>query len=167
MVLLARKLCPGLPQFLEVVGTYLYIVENPAGCTAQDQMEVLAPPVPVANAGTDQALNCFSETIVLDGSATTATDVSYQWNPLDGGAIVPGEETMAVANATAPGSYELVVRYVATNCEARDTVVIANERDFPNANGGVEERELGCTGDAITLDGSASKAQPQPDFPVV
>lgn len=141
-------------------GKFVFFVRNASGCTASDTIMILEPPVPVANAGTDQALDCFSETIVLDGSASTATDVSYQWNPLDGGAIVPGEETMAVANATAPGSYELVVRFVATSCEARDTVVIANERDFPNANGGVEERQLGCTGDAITLDGSASENSP-------
>lgn len=151
---------PGQSQFLDGEGTYIYIVTTPLGCTAQDTMVVLPPPVPVADAGAAQTLDCINQTALLDGSLSTATGVTYLWTALDGGAIVPGEQTQAVAHATAPGSYELVVKFAATNCEARDTVVIADAQDRPNANAGAEQRELGCTGAAVTLDGSPSQNPP-------
>lgn len=145
---------------LTAPGLYEFIVESPTGCAARDTMEVLPPSVPVADAGAAQTIDCLNETAVLDGSASTAMDVTYLWTPIDGGAVAVGETMMAVATAVVPGSYELRVRYVATNCEARDTVVIADAQELPNANAGAEQRELGCTGDAITLDGSASTNPP-------
>jgi len=151
---------PSNPQFLPGIGTYIFIVTNPTGCIAQDTMEVLPPVLPLADAGAGQTMDCLTPTVTLDGSASTAADVTYLWTPLNGGAIVPGEQTMAVATATAPGSYELRVRYVATNCEARDTVVIENAQDRPDANAGAEQRELGCTGAAVNLDGSPSNNPP-------
>ncbi|NUO01574.1 MAG: hypothetical protein HUU01_13285, partial [Saprospiraceae bacterium] len=150
----------GLSQLLPTIGEYIYITDNGFGCTARDTMEVLAPPVPIADAGAPQTIDCINETASLDGSASTATGVTYLWTALDGGAIAAGEEDQAVATATAPGSYELVVKFVATNCEARDTVVIANGEELPNANAGAEQRELGCTGAAVTLDGSPSSNPP-------
>lgn len=141
-------------------GKFVFFVRKDNGCIATDTIMVLEPPVPVADAGAGQTIDCVNETAVLDGSASTATDVTYLWTPLDGGAIAAGEQTMAVATATAPGTYELLVKYVATNCEARDTVVIADAQVLPNANAGAEQRELGCTGDAVTLDGSPSANPP-------
>jgi len=141
-------------------GKYVFFVRKDNGCIVTDTIMILSPPIPVADAGAGQTIDCVNETAVLDGSASTAVDVTYLWTPLNGGAIAAGEETMAVATATAPGSYELRVRYVATGCEARDTVVIEDAQELPNANAGAEQRELGCTGDAITLDGSPSSNPP-------
>ncbi len=139
-------------------GMYTYCVTKNNTCTVCDTIEVLQPQAPVADAGAGQTLDCTNLTAALDGSASTATGVTYLWTPLNGGAVTNG--TQAVATANAPGSYELVVKFVATNCEARDTVVIEDAQELPNANVGSEQRELGCTGAAVTLDGSASTNPP-------
>src|SRR5207244_8169419 len=49
-------------------GTYILTVTGPNGCTATDSAVVTADAaVPVANAGTDKALNCTVASVTLSG----------------------------------------------------------------------------------------------------
>ncbi|MBK6950290.1 MAG: hypothetical protein IPH16_21400 [Haliscomenobacter sp.] len=138
-------------------GTYILTVFNKnTGCAVKDTVIVLPPSLPEAKAGDDQLFSCLSDTLFLDAGLSSSGDsISYKWTALDGGIILPGDETVVKPRALAPGLYALEVRNIVNGCFATDTVVVENVTELPDARAGVDI-ELPCTGDSITLDGGGS-----------
>ncbi len=142
-------LSPGL-YILEVTNTQ-------TGCVARDTMEVIPIDFPTADAGQDQDFGCNTESVTLNGSASSSgAGFSYLWTARDGGQLQAGSETTASPRATAPGLYILSVTNTANGCTARDSVVVRDAQVFPNANAGQDQR-LECEeGSVTTLDASNS-----------
>lgn len=141
-------------------GPYCWGVTNiTTQCIIKDTMMVTQPVMPTAAAGTDLGFTCLSDTISLDGSLSTAgPNIQYTWAALTGGNVVSGDQNLVDPRINGPGTYELTVRITLNNCTDKDTVVVADERMFPGANGG-PDLSLGCTGNAVTLDASPSDNQ--------
>jgi outer membrane autotransporter protein len=127
---------------------------------------------PVANAGADRAVNDTngqpSETVVLDGSASSDVDpdnvLTYQWfeddSPLGSPSTSP---TLTVT--LGPGSHTLSLNInddssdVSTSFDSDDVVITVNGPVPPVANAGPDqtlEDSDGEDGEQVNLDGSAS-----------
>lgn len=139
-------------------GDYILEVTREAtGCVIRDTMTVLQPPTPMADAGSDQAITCEQEFATLGGPGTSVGDtVSYRWAPLRGGDIAEGEETTASPRVFSEGTYILTVSYSTNGCSSTDTVVVSDDRVYPDATGG-NIYELPCNGTEVVLDGSGSQ----------
>ncbi|RMD71674.1 MAG: hypothetical protein D6818_07540, partial [Bacteroidetes bacterium] len=133
------------------------------GCTGSALVGVSANTVPpVADAGMAEPITCAEPTSMLDGSGSSQGApgaYSYQWVPLDGGAIQPGDETSLSPTVLAPGTYQLIVTNNQNGCTATDEVVVADETWPPLAEAG-PDAQIGCLDDDTLLDGSASESGP-------
>ncbi len=138
-------------------GLYILTVRNDETfCSTSDTIQVSEPTVPVSDAGQDFSFDCSMDTLQLNGSGSTMADsVAYAWTALDGGEIVPGEDSLISPSITAPGTFVLNTFFTDTGCGARDTVLVEDLRVFPDAEAGADT-ELSCTEDFVLLDGSGS-----------
>ncbi|MCK0132683.1 hypothetical protein MWU59_14370, partial [Flavobacteriaceae bacterium F08102] len=92
-------------------------------------------------AGDDAELTCAVTTLMLDGSGSTATGVSYTWSTSDG-VIDSGANTASPVISSA-GTYTLRVTNLITGCSSTDTVVISQDITAPVADAG-DDAELTC-----------------------
>lgn len=120
-----------------VAGVYVFelLVTDDKGATDKDSVTVTvnaaANQLPVANAGSNQSINLPSNTVSLNGSASSDADgsiASFQWKQVSGpSTAVLNNATSAIASASnlIEGLYnfELLVKDN-NNEEAKDTVVI-------------------------------------------
>jgi gliding motility-associated-like protein len=138
-------------------GDYILAVTNDdTQCTARDTVTVLPAPLPFASAGSDLTLDCFNDTLRLDGSASAQADsIAYAWRALDGGQLVEDEDSLRSPRITAPGMYILEVINTNTACSAFDTVMVMDGRVIPNVEAGADQI-LECTEPSVLLDGSGS-----------
>lgn len=112
--------------------TYTY-TGTTAGCSATDQIVVTVNPLPVANAGADQAV-CAGTPVTLTGSGGTP---SWSGGIADGVAFTP----------SSTNTYTLTVTD-ANNCTASDQVVVTvNPNSVINAGQDV----VVCSGTQVTL----------------
>jgi hypothetical protein len=77
---------------------------------------------PIADAGADQALDCFITALFLNGTASSQGGVSYSWTTQDGH-IIEGENTTTPL-VDAAGTYTLTVTDLADGSTASDEVVV-------------------------------------------
>lgn len=138
-------------------GNYELTVSNSVtGCSATDTVMVTSTEDPEVNAGDDENFTCNTSTITLDGTGTEeSADLTYQWAALDGGSIVSDSTTLRPI-ISAPGTYVLSVIHT-RGCVSRDTIVVRDARVTVEARAGIDQT-LNCSGDPVTLDGSASSA---------
>lgn len=80
----------------------------------------VAPPAPLlANAGPDQAV-VAGELVILDGTASTGTSISYAWSQVDGPAVVlnfvgtPPSQPTFIAPMVASGTVKLTFNLIVT-----------------------------------------------------
>ncbi|MEM6318863.1 MAG: T9SS type A sorting domain-containing protein [Bacteroidota bacterium] len=137
-------------------GMYVLTVTNGAnGCTAEDTVAVnfdLNPPV--ANAGTDQEIDCTNSTVTLDGSGSDQGDnITYSWTAISG--QLSGGETSATATTSSAGTYVLTVTNTTTTCTASDTVMVTENIVLPQVDAG-PDKQLGCTTTSVTLEATAT-----------
>lgn len=130
-------------------GAYiLEVTNNETGCVARDTASVVAVDFPTADAGASVDFSCATESVELNGSAsTTGATIRYKWTALDTGVVVVGTDTLQSARVSAPGRYVLRVTNSASGCATTDTVTVRNIAAFPNANAGADV-ELPCGEDA-------------------
>lgn len=95
---------------------------NPSCAALTGNTAELGNMPPVADAGADQALDCFITALFLNGTASTQGGVSYSWTTQDGH-IVEGETT-ATPLVDAAGTYTLTVTDLADGSTASDEVVV-------------------------------------------
>jgi len=100
--------------------TGLYVIDTLAGPNSCDtilSLDLTVNPLPTADAGADQLLDCQSQTVTLDGSGTGG---SPSWA---GPGINSGNENQFTPDVTQPGTYYLTVTSP-QNCTAVDSVVV-------------------------------------------
>ena len=103
-------------------GVYIYsFVHAFTGCIVSDTVEILQPSFPIANAGQDTILPCWSPGYLLDGSASTVgTSPVFTWQNQDG-EIIGNQATVEI---TKTGTYILEVFDSVTGCNSTDQVEV-------------------------------------------
>ncbi|MCC6182418.1 MAG: gliding motility-associated C-terminal domain-containing protein [Bacteroidia bacterium] len=130
----------GNPVMVSNPGIYTVSVTNTiTGCSTssalQATVEVVADAgIPVVTLSSNTAsITCTnpSPTVAI---TTTASPVSYSWSPTAG--IVPGTETTATPQFTAPGTYSAVVTNTVSGCAtsiANNVVTVVDATALPSA----------------------------------
>lgn len=135
---------------VDEAGTYILVLtDTQTGCDARDTLVVTENQVPpTAEAGPDQELTCQSNVIVLDGSDSSLSNVSFSWTGPNS-ACLTGANTNSPL-ATCPGLYTLVVTNNDNGCSAEDTVRVLINEDVPELQP-FPDTVLTCANPSITL----------------
>src|SRR5690606_250152 len=136
---------------------YTLIVTNTENnCTTPAEIEIFQDiEIPIADAGSDQTLNCNTTEITLDGSQSSSGQAfNYQWLNANDSLI----STEISTPVSLPDTYIFIVTNVENNCSAEATVVVDQNLDTPTADAGTGGI-LTCDTDEILLDGSGSSGQ--------
>ncbi len=123
---------------VECAGFYTLTITNLSnGCSSTDSVEVLDnTTLPVANAGLDTTISCFSRSLILgDSATTTGVGINYQWS---GPAFLSGATTRFPL-IDQSGEYILTVTNTATGCVNMDTVIIQVDTLQPIADAGTDQ----------------------------
>lgn len=143
-----------LAPVVNAAGTYTLTVNNTNnGCSKTDEVVVTANFLaPVANAGPDRSLTCVLNSLVLDGSASSAgTAFSYTWT---GPGITAGANT-PTPTVNAAGTYILSVSNMTNGCVSTDTTLVTTNTSIPTANAG-PDGHLSCAMPLDTLNAGGS-----------
>ncbi len=101
-----------------------------------------------------QALSCVFNAVDLNGSASTrGANIVYEWSTKDG--IISSGKNSAIATTYLPGTYDLKVTDITTNCSETSSVVVIALPINPVANISKLEN-LSCSKNKVILDGSTS-----------
>jgi gliding motility-associated-like protein len=137
-------------------GEYTLIVTNNAnGCSNTDSVQInLDNTLPVANAGADATINCFSPSVMLNGNASTNNgNTVFDWQ-LAGNSV----GNAVSISVDVPGTYALVVTDTTNGCSSSDQVFVDENIAFPtavaNASGPID-----CITGSVTLDATGSLSQ--------
>lgn len=114
-----------------VPGTYKLTVTNLSNsCTASTTALVTAnQTAPVADAGAQRTLTCTQSSIVLNGTGSGASDLTYDWTTSDGSIVPPSNIPNPVVDA--PGVYMFIVTNPANGCTASDLVMVSPDTERP------------------------------------
>ncbi|MBL1279365.1 MAG: gliding motility-associated C-terminal domain-containing protein [Fluviicola sp.] len=123
-----------------VTTTYIVNGTDANGCSGTDQVVITVNPLPVVNAGLDQAI-CVGASVTLSGSGAT----SYVWDNgvVDGVAFTPGVGSVTYT----------VIGTDVNGCVNTDQVVV-NVNPLPVVNAGIDQTI--CVGASVTLSGSGA-----------
>ncbi len=139
-----------LVVWADAAGSYtLEISDLQNGCTSLAGMEITVDTLlPLADAGSDLELPCTNSEISIGGDGSTGLLFSYEWEAINGGNILEGENTLSPLVNRA-GSYILTVKNLENDCVARDTMTLVGLNEPPVAvvNGGT----LNCLTTEIQL----------------
>ena len=130
-------------------------------CTATANIEVLPDPnIVFANILPPGNLDCYSPTLTLDGSTSSAgAGIGYDWVYLSGpGGTPPGIVTggnTATPIIDQPGTYTLTVTNAASGCTASASVTVTADFATPTAMANAPGL-LSCSTPALTLNGNGS-----------
>ena len=117
---------------------------------------------PVADAGTDNEINCSQLTLQLDGSNSTPTgQLDFNWATPNGNFLF-GEMTASPTIDTA-GEYQLVVTDQTNQCQDSTIVNISIDADIPAVNAGLDT-SITCTRLELNLDGNGSAVGPDIEY---
>lgn len=135
-------------------GTYTLTVTNIENtCSATSQVVVNENIIePVAHAGPDATIDCFTTSALLGGNASSGPQFRYAWS---GPALDSLSRTLPQPTTTAPGTFTLVVTDTENGCTATDAVTVVSTAVYPTASAGADGL-LTCAAPDFTLDGSAS-----------
>ena len=145
-----------LEPVIDEAGTYTLVVTNISSqCKDTSSVDISVDQVnPLADAGTDALLGCWSPTIELDGSASSSgMDFVYDWSTVDGN-IVNGQNSDEV-EIDAGGTYILLVTDTTNGCTALDEVLVTEDFVLPIV-GTDPGGEINCIDLTIPLVGTAS-----------
>lgn len=140
----------GPELIVNTADTYVLEVTNLlTNCSQTDTLVVnenLVPPI--AEAGLDQQLTCQSNAVVLDGTGSTLSGVTYAWTGPSTGCLSGLATNTPVANCT--GLYTLMVTSNTNGCTATDTVRVTQNEELPELTP-LPDTVLNCTAESITL----------------
>ncbi len=137
-------------------GTYILLVtDNDNGCCARAEIEVedAIPPIAEIN-GSDYVLNCYSNTLEIDGGASSiGFRFDYNWTTTNGSIISSSDEIFVEVDQV--GDYQLVVTDNETFCTAMTSVTVTENFNFPQAEAG-PFKVITCDTLEQQLDGTGS-----------
>ncbi len=127
-----------------VTTTYILTVTNSvSGCQDADTVTVTVNPLPVANAGANQAA-CSGDSVQIGTPAVAGN--TYSWSPVAG--LSSSTVAQPMASPAATTSYTLTVTNTATGCQNTD-VVIVTVGTSPVTNAGPDQAI--CVGDSVQI----------------
>ncbi|MFZ4633075.1 MAG: gliding motility-associated C-terminal domain-containing protein [Saprospiraceae bacterium] len=141
----------GTSVVVSTPGNYILTGVDPTNsCTNSNAVAVAAVfDAPVADAGQGFSIDCYGESAVLDGSASTGDpDMVFNWTTT-GGTVQSGSNT-PTPTISQPGTYTLIVTNPGNGCTDIDQVYIAPEEPMAE----LREVQPPCEGDrgAIVID---------------
>ncbi len=134
-------------------GDYTLLVTNTMnGCTATSSVSIDEDiEAPVADAGMNGVLTCDITSITLDGSNSTGTSLSYEWqNEL--GVFLDDTSSIEVSET---GMFTLIVSNTENGCTAIATTNVSPDANLPSPIANVDGL-LTCANEMVNLDASAS-----------
>jgi gliding motility-associated-like protein len=147
---------------VDAPGTYyLTILNTDNGCEALDSVAVSADfDVPLAEAGANQVLNCYSPEQTLSGvGSSIGPTIVYSW--LDESGQQLGDDFLV--NVDLPGEYFFSVLDQSNGCIAQDSVSVVSDFSTPTADAG-SPLLLNCFNPTGELDGNASTSGPDIEY---
>lgn len=136
-------------------GEYI-VTASAAGCSSADTVAVVQDanlPVAAILAQHD-TLNCFFDTLQLDGSSSSpAGGFTWEWMALGGSPIAFSNSL--VVEASLPDEYWLIVTNASNGCKDTAQLIVYQNITPPTANAG-DDQLISCTAASATLDGSGS-----------
>lgn len=144
-----------------VEGTYeLIVTDVHTGCTEAAVFELLNnESYPVANAGEDGVINCYTDNVIADGSNSQAGNVIiYQW--LDASGIPIAGATSNTLLLDAAGTYTIMVQDTTNGCSNEDSMIVTADLTPPIAQAG-NPMQLDCDESSLSLDGQGSSTGPE------
>lgn len=116
---------------------------NSSGCQDSTETTIFSDvQYPIANAGLDTVLNCFKQSINLDGSqSSSGNDYSYQWIEKSGQNIQ--NATKINPTISNPGTYILNVQNKTNYCTKSDTVIVVNNK-IPPTISAIKADSINC-----------------------
>ncbi|MEO1260860.1 MAG: gliding motility-associated C-terminal domain-containing protein [Bacteroidota bacterium] len=144
-----------LNPVVDAQGAYLLeVTNNLNGCTAVSGVAVdVQADFPQVEAGLGGNLNCLTDELTLNATATSNPDITYLWTTPNGN-IVSGETTL-MPLVDAPGLYFLTVTNNLNGCEAMDSAIVQQSTNPPNADAGAPFT-FTCGTSSAFLDGTGS-----------
>ena len=138
-------------------GSYSVTTTDANGCTHEMLNIVVDPAVmPTAAASAPSAITCATPSLYLDGSGSSiGPDISYLWIT-GNGHIVSGSNTLFECLINAPGTYELYVTNVVTNCFEIASVTVTADVALPSAVASAPGN-LNCATTTTALSGVGSE----------
>jgi gliding motility-associated-like protein len=136
-------------------GSYILLITNTAnGCESVDTVNVAQNIVlPVADAGLDDLLNCYTPQDQIGGANTSSgTSYTYAWN----GPGIVGSNTVISPVISQGGTYTLVVTNTTNGCTHTDAVLVNTDFALPSANAG-STFQLTCTQTEYTMGATGSQ----------
>jgi ribosomal protein L14 len=161
---------------LTAVGKYTFqlkVTDND-GAESTDAVDVNVAAAtnvaPTASAGSDQSITLPTDSVTLDGSASSDSDgniASYEWTQIskpsgapDAVISAPANSSTGVSGLTAVGKYTFQLKVTdndgAESTDAVDVTVAAAANVAPTASAGSDLSINVSTATSVTLDGSAS-----------
>ena len=142
-------------------GTYSFRYTVPGGTCppASAVVNVDIIPAPIADAGSDQFLNCNLTAVSIGGNNTSSgSGITYQWS-VSPDSIVFANPNLPTTQVSQPGVYTLVVTN-ADGCTAQDATIVSADYAAPVAN--VRIVNISCYGanDGVIIIESVSGGQP-------
>jgi gliding motility-associated-like protein len=118
---------------ISTAGTYTVVVTDQSnGCQETAEVIITGDVIaPIAAAGLGGEINCFDESLALDGTGSSANDVTYLWTAENGGSVPVGQENIIDPVITTAGTYLLTVTSNINNCSSSDFVVITSNTTDP------------------------------------
>ncbi len=118
---------------------FVYQVDAPAPCPDdQEAVAITIHPLPQADAGPDQELNCNVTEVSL-GGPNTSPGMQYEWI-----GNVPNPNDPMPQGITEPGTYTLVVTDPSTGCTQSDVVEITRSVSAPEPD--FQVAQISCFG---------------------
>lgn len=132
---------------------YEVIVEGNNGCFGSALFNVEAVPLPSASAFSSGDIDCINELVVLDGSNSNGSNLSYNWSTSDGNII--GNTNDLMINADAAGIYTLTVVESLNDCESITSISVL-ENITPPFVEIANATAIDCLTPMATIDGGNS-----------
>lgn len=143
-----------ITQNVNLPGVYTFsILNNDNGCENENDVTVLQNiTAPVADAGEDIILNCYTPSGTLDaGNSSSGSNFEYEWQ--DPNTTVLGTQTTLPVDIAQ--TYTIVVTDNINGCESSDDVIVTENFVVPVSDAGAEVT-LDCQTTEIYLGGAGT-----------
>lgn len=121
--------------------TFRYFLDAVAPCSdVEATVTVVINPVPVADAGADQELDCTVAEVSL-GGANTSPGLTYNWS--DGSGVPLNLPATPTVEVTKSATYTLTVTNPTTGCSATDQVTVIST--VAQINAALNPTQVSCT----------------------
>lgn len=140
-------------------GNYTDVLQTSEGCDSTVLLNLNVIDV-TANITGDDLITCNASTIVLDGSGSQPTGVTYNWTTSDGSIV--GSNTGSTITIDGGGTYELEVSFTqnGTTCSDITTYTVTENLTVPTVSISPPD-DLDCVNTTTTIDASSSSSGDQ------